>query len=117
MHRTLCRPGPQRPGLRQVSDESTVEICGIESIVFMAKIGEHKLLHGVNYIPALRNSIINLGQLDEGGSRVEIDRGGAPNLGPPQSSSRQGQPRTQPVVHASHGGGPTPLPRHPEARA
>jgi hypothetical protein len=44
-----------------------VEICGIESIMFMAKIGEQKLLHGVNYIPALQNSIINLGQLDEGG--------------------------------------------------
>jgi hypothetical protein len=52
-----------------------VEICGIGSVVFMAKTGEHKLLHGVYYIPALRNSIISLGQLDKGGSRVEIDRG------------------------------------------
>jgi hypothetical protein len=30
-----------------------VEICGIGSVVFMAKTGEHKLLHGVYYIPAL----------------------------------------------------------------
>jgi hypothetical protein len=51
-------------------NESAVEICGIRSVVFVAKTGEHKLLHGVYYIPALRNSIISLGQLDEGGSRV-----------------------------------------------
>jgi hypothetical protein len=43
--------------------------------VFMAKTGEHKLLHGVYYISALQNSVISLGQLDEGVSRVEIDRG------------------------------------------
>jgi hypothetical protein len=30
------------------------------------------LLTGVYYIPALRNSIISLGQLDESGSHVEI---------------------------------------------
>jgi hypothetical protein len=42
-----------------------VEIKGAES-------SEHKLLTGVYYIPALRNSIISLGQLDESGSRVEI---------------------------------------------
>jgi hypothetical protein len=62
-------------GSVKFGDESAVEICGIGSVVFVAKTGEHKLLHGVYYIPALRNSIIGLGQLDEGGSRVEIDRG------------------------------------------
>jgi hypothetical protein len=56
-------------------DEFTVEICGVGSVVFVAKTGEHKLLHGVYYIPALRNSIISLDQLDVGGSRVKIDRG------------------------------------------
>ena len=31
------------------------------------------MLTGVYYIPALRNSIISLGQLDESGSRMVID--------------------------------------------
>jgi hypothetical protein len=35
------------------SDEFVVEICGIKSVVFMGKTGEHKLLHGVYYIPAV----------------------------------------------------------------
>ena len=33
------------------------------SVIFTAVSGEHKLLTGVYYIPALRNSIISLGQL------------------------------------------------------
>ena len=33
------------------------------------------MLHGVYYIPALCNSIMSLSQLDEGGSKVEIDKG------------------------------------------
>jgi hypothetical protein len=53
-------------------DASGVEIKGVGSIIFAAESGEHRLLTGVYYIPALRNSIINLGQLDENGSRVEI---------------------------------------------
>ena len=32
-------------------------------------------MHGVYFIPALRNSIMSLDQLDEGGSKVEIDKG------------------------------------------
>jgi hypothetical protein len=62
-------------GSVKFSNESTVEICGIRSVVSVAKTDEHKLLHEVYYIPALRNSIISLGRLNEGGSRVEIDRG------------------------------------------
>jgi hypothetical protein len=62
-------------GSVKFGDEFTVEICDIGSVVFVAKTGEHKLLHGVYYIPALWNSIINLRQLNEGGSRVVIDRG------------------------------------------
>jgi hypothetical protein len=49
-----------------------VEIKGIGYVIFTAESGEHRLLTGVYYIPALRNSIISLGQLDESGSRVEI---------------------------------------------
>jgi hypothetical protein len=56
-------------------DASGVEIKGVGSVIFVAKSGEHRLLTGVYYIPALRNSIISLGQLDESGSRVEIKDG------------------------------------------
>jgi hypothetical protein len=46
----------------------------IGSFMFVGKTGEHKLLPGVYYIPALRNSIISLSQFDEGSSRVQIDQ-------------------------------------------
>ena len=36
---------------------------------------EHHLFTGVYYIPALKNYIISVGQLDENGSRVEIEDG------------------------------------------
>jgi hypothetical protein len=49
-----------------------VEIKGVGSVIFTAESGEHRLLIRAYCIPALRNSIINLGQLDESGSRVEI---------------------------------------------
>jgi hypothetical protein len=52
-----------------------MEIKGVGSVIFATESGEHRLLTGVYYIPALRNSIINLGQLDESGSRVEIKDG------------------------------------------
>jgi hypothetical protein len=59
-------------GFMKFGDASGVEIKGISSIIFTAKSGEHRLLTGVYYIPALRNSIISLGQLDESGLHVEI---------------------------------------------
>jgi hypothetical protein len=62
-------------GTVRFGDESKVEIAGVGSIIFEAKSGEHRVLHGVYYIPALRNSIMSLGQLDEGGSKVEIEHG------------------------------------------
>jgi hypothetical protein len=46
-------------------DASGVEIKGVGSVIFAAESGEYRLLTGVYYIPALRNSIISLGQLDE----------------------------------------------------
>jgi hypothetical protein len=52
---------------------STVEIKGVGFVIFKAKIGEHRLLTGMYYILALRNSIISIGQLDKNGSWVEID--------------------------------------------
>jgi hypothetical protein len=62
-------------GSIKFGDASGVEIKGIGSIIFAAESGEHRLLTGAYYIPTLRNSIINLGQLDESGSRVEIKDG------------------------------------------
>jgi hypothetical protein len=54
---------------------SDAEIKGIGSVIFAIEFGEHKLLTGVYYIPMLRNTTISLGQLNEGGSRVEIKDG------------------------------------------
>ena len=62
-------------GTVRFGDASRVEIQGVGSIVFQAKNGEHRVLQGVYFIPALRNSIMSLGQLDEGGSKVEINHG------------------------------------------
>jgi hypothetical protein len=41
-------------------DASSVKIKGVDSVIFTAESGEHRLLTGVYYIPALRNSIISL---------------------------------------------------------
>jgi hypothetical protein len=62
-------------GSIKFGDASGVEIKGIGSIIFTAESSEHRLLTGVYYIPALRNSIISLWQLDESGSCVEIKDG------------------------------------------
>jgi hypothetical protein len=56
-------------------DASAVEIKRVGSVVFTARTSEHWLLISVYYIPVLRNSIISLGQPDENGSRVEVNRG------------------------------------------
>lgn len=55
--------------------ESKVEITGVGSILFEAKNSEHRVLQRVYFILALRNSIMSLRQLDEGGSKVEIKDG------------------------------------------
>jgi hypothetical protein len=62
-------------GTVKFDDASAMEIKGIDFVVFVAKTGEHRLVTGVYYIPTLKNSIISLGQLDENGSRVEIEHG------------------------------------------
>jgi hypothetical protein len=62
-------------GSVKFGDASAIEIKGVGSVIFKAKMGEHRLLTGVYYIPALRNSIISVGQLDENGLRVEIEDG------------------------------------------
>jgi hypothetical protein len=52
-----------------------VEIKGVGSVIFPTESGEYRLFTGVYYISTLRNSIMNLGQLNESGSRVEIKDG------------------------------------------
>jgi hypothetical protein len=52
-------------GSVKFGDASAVQMKGVGSIIFNAKTGEHCLLTSVYYILALRNSIINIGQLDE----------------------------------------------------
>jgi hypothetical protein len=47
-------------GSVKFGDASDVEIKGIGSVIFATESGEHRLLIRVYYIPALRNSIINL---------------------------------------------------------
>jgi hypothetical protein len=59
-------------GSIKFGDASGMEVKGVSSIIFTIESSEHRLLTGVYYIPALRNSIISLGQLDESNSRVEI---------------------------------------------
>ena len=48
-------------GSIKFGDASTIKIKGIGSIIFKAKTGEHRLLAGVYYTPALKNSIISIG--------------------------------------------------------
>jgi hypothetical protein len=62
-------------GFVKFSNASTIEIKGVGSVIFKAKTGEHCLLTGVYYNPALKNSIISVGQLDENSLWVEIEDG------------------------------------------
>ena len=62
-------------GSIKFGDASGVEIKGVGSVIFTTVSGEHRLLIRVYYIPALRNSIISLGQLDENGSCVVVEDG------------------------------------------
>jgi len=56
-------------------DESMVEICGIGAVTIAGKNQDHKVLSEVYYIPSLKCNIVSLGQLEEGGCRIEIEDG------------------------------------------
>jgi hypothetical protein len=56
-------------------DGSVINICGKGTVIFFGHRSEHKVLMGVYWIPRLRNSIISVRQMDEGGSRV-LNEGG-----------------------------------------
>jgi len=62
-------------GMVKFDDSSRVEIRGHGTIIFRCQNGEHRALTDVYYIPQLRFSIINIGQLDEHGSKVLIKDG------------------------------------------
>ena len=62
-------------GAVRFGDGSTVEIHGISAVTIAGKNNEHRVLTEVYYIPSLKCNIISLGQLEEGGHRVEIDHG------------------------------------------
>jgi hypothetical protein len=62
-------------GSVKFGDAFSVEFKGVGSVIFAVESSEHRLLTGVYYIPALRNSVISLGQLDESGSCVDIKDG------------------------------------------
>jgi hypothetical protein len=62
-------------GTVKFRDGSVVNICGKGTIIFSGLHGEHKVLTGVYWIPRLKNSIISVGQMDEGGACMLIEGG------------------------------------------
>ena len=62
-------------GAVKFGDGSTVEICGVGAVTMAGKNKEHRVLTEVYFIPSLRCNIVSLGQLQEAGCRVEIDKG------------------------------------------
>jgi hypothetical protein len=62
-------------GTIKFGDGSVINICGKGTIIFFGRHGEHKVLTGVYWISRLKNSIISIGQMDEGGAHVLIEGG------------------------------------------
>jgi hypothetical protein len=62
-------------GTVKFGDGSIVNICGKGTIIFSGRHDEHKVLIGVYWIPCLKNSIISIGQMDEGGTHMLIEGG------------------------------------------
>jgi transposase InsO family protein len=62
-------------GTIKFGDGSVVNICGKGTIIFSGRHGEHKVLTGMYWIPHLKNSIISIRQMDEGGACVLIEGG------------------------------------------
>jgi hypothetical protein len=62
-------------GTVKFGDGSVVNICGKGTVIFSGRRGEHKVLTDVYWIPRPRNSIISVGQMDEGSSCVLIEGG------------------------------------------
>jgi hypothetical protein len=62
-------------GSVKFGDGSVVDIEGRGTILFMGNGGEHHGLSSVYLIPRLKANIMSLGQLDEGGCLIYIERG------------------------------------------
>ena len=62
-------------GAVRFGDGSKVEIRGIGAVTIAGKNQDHRVLTEVYYIPSLKCNIVSLGQLEEAGCRVEIDKG------------------------------------------
>ena len=56
-------------------DGSVVEIKGLGTILFISKGDEHRKLTDVYFIPRLKANLVSLGQLDEAGCFISIERG------------------------------------------
>jgi hypothetical protein len=52
---------------------SVAAIEGYKTVLFNCKNGEHRSFAGIYYIPRLTSNIINVGQLDEVGYKINID--------------------------------------------
>lgn len=62
-------------GAMRFGDGSTVEICRVGAVTMAGRNQEHRVLTEVYFIPSLKCNIVSLGQLEEAGCRVEIDKG------------------------------------------
>jgi len=62
-------------GTVRFGDGSLVEIEGISSVVLQSKAKGHKVLTEVYFIPKLKSNIVSLGQLEEGGCKIVIEKG------------------------------------------
>ena len=60
-------------GTVRFGDGSVVNIEGRGTVLFAYKSGEHRALTGVYYIPLLTANIISIRQLDDAGSKVDIE--------------------------------------------
>jgi hypothetical protein len=60
-------------GTVRFGDGSLVNIEGRGTILFMCKFSEHRALTGAYYIPHLTANIISIRQLDDAGSKVDIE--------------------------------------------
>ncbi|KAM0916826.1 hypothetical protein ACQ4PT_009866 [Festuca glaucescens] len=62
-------------GKVRFADGSVVDIRGRDTVVFAVDGGDHRAFTEVFFIPALKSSVVSLGQLDEGWFDINIRRG------------------------------------------
>ena len=108
-HMTGCRASLTRidesvRGAVRFGDGSTVDICRIRAVTITSRNQDHQVLSKVYYIPSLKCNIVSLGQLEEGGCCVEIDKGVMEVLERQQTGSQnqcsdQGRTHEPPVHH------------------